>query len=148
MRNKVIGTREYVSILKELVNEGKEVSMVIVGSSMSPFLIHQRDTIFFKKPDRDLKRGDIVFYQRDNGQYVCHRICKITKDGYYLVGDAQTEVEGPLREEQIFARIYKVKRKGKELVSGNFIWNFFERIWIRVIPLRPIAIWILAKIRA
>ena len=33
----------YIPVLKELVEEGKEVSMMISGSSMNPFLIHQRD---------------------------------------------------------------------------------------------------------
>ena len=35
----------YIPVLKELVEEGKEVSMMISGSSMNPFLIHHRDYI-------------------------------------------------------------------------------------------------------
>ena len=65
-----VDTREYLSELKRLVNEGHEVSMLIVGSSMAPFLIHERDTIWFKKPNATLVKGDMVFYQRENGQYV------------------------------------------------------------------------------
>ena len=35
MRNmKVVDTREYVGMLKELTEEGKEVSMMVFGSSM------------------------------------------------------------------------------------------------------------------
>ena len=45
---KVVDTREYVGMLKELTEEGREVSMLIAGSSMSPFLIHERDMIYFK----------------------------------------------------------------------------------------------------
>lgn len=47
---KVVDTREYVGMLKELTEEGKEVSMLVFGSSMAPFLIHARDMIYFKKP--------------------------------------------------------------------------------------------------
>ena len=63
---KVVNTREYVSVLRELTEEGQVVSMQIAGSSMSPFLIHNRDMICFRKPepDRRLKKGDMVFYQR------------------------------------------------------------------------------------
>ena len=104
---------------------------------MSPFLGHARDTIYFQKPDRKLRRGDIVFYQRLGGQFVMHRICRVTEDGYYMVGDAQTEIEGPLKREQIFALITKVNRKGKWIGPGNFWWEFFEHVWIRMIPLRP-----------
>lgn len=50
LRNmKVVDTREYVGMLKELTEEGKEVSMLVFGSSMAPFLIHARDMIYFKK---------------------------------------------------------------------------------------------------
>lgn len=133
---KVVDTREYVSMLRGLVEEGNEVSMLISGNSMSPFLIHQRDTICFKKPDRELKAGDMVFYQRKSGQYVMHRICRAKKEGYYIVGDGQNIIEGPVKREQIFAVITKVQRKGKWIAPGNFWWEFFARIWIRIIPLR------------
>ena len=74
---KVVDTREYVGMLKELTEEGKEVSMLVFGSSMAPFLIHARDMIYFKKPDRELQKGDIVFFRRKSGQFVMHRIWKM-----------------------------------------------------------------------
>ncbi len=135
---KIVDTREYVGVLRELTEEGREVSMIISGSSMSPFLIHERDTIYFKKPDRELRRGDMVFYQRLNGQFVMHRIWKVKPEGYYIVGDAQQIIEGPVAREQIFALITKVRRKGKILKPGDFWWEFFERVWIRMVPMRRI----------
>lgn len=137
-RVKVVDTREYVSVLKELTEEGKEVSMIISGSSMSPFLIHQRDKICFRKPGRELKKGDMVFFQRLNGQYVMHRIWKVKPEGYYIVGDAQKEIEGPVERQQIFAVITKIQRKGKWMEPGDFWWEFFEHVWINMIPLRGI----------
>ena len=137
---KVVDTREYVSVLRELVEEGREVNMVVWGSSMTPFLGHGRDTIFFSAPERELRRGDMVFYQRDTGQFVMHRIWKVKKDGYYIVGDAQTIIEGPIRWDQIFARITKVNRKGKMISNGDFWWEFFEKVWIRMVPMRPVIV--------
>ena len=96
---RLVDTRAYVGMLKELVEQGKEVRMVISGSSMAPFLIHGRDSIFF---------------------------C-----------DGQTEIEHNVRREQIFARVTQVERKGKRLAPGSFWWGFFEKVWIRMIPLRP-----------
>ncbi len=132
-----VDTFEYVSMLKELVEEGREVSILISGSSMNPFLIHGRDSVFFKAPDRPLRVGDMVFYQRKSGQYVLHRIWKIKDGSFYIVGDAQTEIEGPVSREQIFALVTKVQRKGRILVEGDFWWEFFARVWIRIVPLRP-----------
>lgn len=141
MHRRTVDTREYVDMLRGLVDEGREVSMLVAGGSMSPFLIHYRDTIFFKRPDRPLRRGDMVFYQRDSGQYVMHRIQRVKKDGLYIVGDAQTQIEGPVRPEQVFAIITKVRRKGKMIQPGDFWWEFFAAAWLCVIPLRPIIMW-------
>lgn len=136
MVERVVDTNEYVSVLREIAESGKVVSLRISGGSMTPFLAHGRDYIYFTKPDRELRRGDMVFYQRQNGQYVMHRIYKKKADGYYIVGDAQAEIEGPIAESQIFARIVKVKRKDRLLQPGDFWWEFFEHVWIRIVPLR------------
>ena len=131
-----ISTQEYLDIMKEQVENGKEASMIISGNSMSPFLEHGRDTIYFKKPFRDLRRGDMVFFQRKDGQYVMHRLLKIKKEGYYFIGDNQKEVEGPVPADCVFAIVIRVKRKGKILTSGSFWWFFFAHIWLRLIPVR------------
>ncbi len=50
---KVVDTREYVGMLKELTEEGKEVSMLVFGSSMAPFLyLCKGYDIFQKAADR------------------------------------------------------------------------------------------------
>ena len=131
-----VDTDVYVSMLRDLVNEGKECRLLISGSSMAPFLVHERDSIIFSKPDRELRRGDMVFYQRDNGQYVMHRILHVRPEGLYIIGDAQTEVEGPVKPEQVFALVTKVNRKGKWVGPGNFWWWFFSTVWLRLFPIR------------
>lgn len=141
-----IDTREYIGMLRELTEEGKEVSLMISGVSMTPFLGHHRDIICFKKPDRALHKGDMVFYQRWTGQYVMHRICRVKADGYYIVGDSQTEIDGPIKEEQIFGLITKVCRKGEWIGPGNFWWEFFEHVWLWIIPLRPMILGMYNKV--
>ena len=66
-----------------------------------------------------------------------HRICGVHGESYDLIGDGQTEIEHNVRREQIFARVTQVERKGKRLAPGSFWWGFFEKVWIRMIPLRP-----------
>lgn len=136
--SKVLDTEEYVSVLKEVIESGKETGIRIAGNSMSPFLAHERDYVYLKKPDRELKKGDIVFFQRRNGQYILHRICRCTPEGFYIVGDAQMEIEGPVERGQIFAIVTKACRKGKWIQKGDFWWDFFERVWINMIPLRRV----------
>ena len=115
-----VDTQEYLTVLKDLVQQGKEVSLLVSGNSMSPFLIHERDYVYFRKPNRPLRPGDIVFFQRKTGQYIMHRIWKIKPEGFYIVGDAQKVIEGPVAEEQVFAIVTRVQRKGKWIMPGDF----------------------------
>lgn len=140
MQQREVDTRQYVSVLRSLIEKGKEVCMTISGSSMSPFLIHHRDSVSLSKPNRQLRKGDVAFFQRIDGAFVLHRICKVRPEGYYFIGDAQTVVEGPILREQIFAIVTKAKRKGRWIVPGSFWWLFFERIWLNIVPLRRLII--------
>ena len=118
-----IANNVYIPVLKDLVEEGKEVSMMISGSSMNP--------------EEELKAGDMVFFQRRDEAYVMHRIHHINKEGkLFIIGDAQVDMEGPIDKEQVFAIIIKVKRKGKWIAPGDFWWEFFEHIWLHLIPFR------------
>ena len=141
MENRIIREIDndiYIPVLIDIIKTGKDVNLLISGSSMSPFLCHHRDTIIISKPTEPFKRGDMVFYIRDSGQYVMHRIHHIDKDNMlYIVGDAQVQIEGPVRPDQVFGVIHKVIRKGQLLQKGDFWWDFFEKIWIRIVPLRP-----------
>ena len=140
-----IDTRQYVSVLRELTEQGEEASMLVLGGSMAPFLVHERDCFCFEKPKRELKKGDMVFFQRVSGEFIMHRIYKISKEGYFVVGDAQNYIEGPIKREQIFAYVTKVQRKGKWIEPGDFWWEFFEHVWIRVIPLRRVIRKVISK---
>lgn len=133
-----LDTDAYVSALRDLVNEGKECRLLISGSSMAPFLVHERDSIIFSKPQRELQRGDMVFYQRETGQFVMHRILRVKPEGLYIVGDAQTEIEGPVNPSQVFAVVTRAQRKGKWIGPGDFWWWFFRTVWLRLVPVRKI----------
>jgi hypothetical protein len=120
-----------------LLEDGYTVPLVISGGSMTPFLIHERDTVFLSPPDRIFKRGDMILYRRGNGQYVLHRVYAVEPQGYCLVGDAQSVLEHGIRHDQVIAWVSAVNRKGKIQKPGCFWWDFFEKVWIRMIPVRP-----------
>ncbi len=133
-----VDTQTFLGAIKDMVREGHDVPVTITGGSMTPFFVHGRDRVILRKISRPLKTGDMVLYQRESGQYVMHRIRYIKKQRteYYMIGDAQTVTEGPLKEEQIVAVVTAVCRKGKWLKPGDFWWEFFSRIWLHIIPLR------------
>lgn len=119
-----------------LLEETESVPLVISGGSMVPFLVHGRDSVYLSKVTAPLKRGDMILYRRDNGRYILHRIWRIEKESFTMVGDAQTVLEPGIRPDQVLARVTAVRRKGKLLRSGSFWWEFFEKVWIRIVPLR------------
>lgn len=135
-KQRVMDTNAYLDTLRELVENGQQVSLKISGNSMMPFLIHGRDTILFGPVEKELKKGDMVFYQRTDGQYVMHRICRVAPEGYYIIGDAQCDIEGPVDRSRIFAIVSAACRKGKWIQKGSFWWEFFAHVWIRMIPVR------------
>lgn len=137
---KVVAPEELMEPLLGLLEETESVPLVISGYSMTPFLVHGRDTVYLSKVNRPLKRGDMILYRRRSGAYILHRIYRVEEDTYTLVGDAQTLLEPGIRPDQVLALVTAVRRKGKLLQRGSFWWDFFEKVWIRMVPLRSKAV--------
>ena len=121
---------------EDLLRHGAELPLVVSGGSMLPFLAPGRDSVLLKAPDRAMKRGDIVFYRRANGAYILHRLLRVRNGSCWMVGDAQTVIEGPLPESCIFAYVTRVQRKGKIEKPGTLRWAFFAHGWLALRPLR------------
>ena len=133
--------------LLALLREVEAVPLVISGGSMTPFLVHGRDTVYLSKIERAPRKGDMVLYQRVNGAYVLHRVLKAENGLYTMLGDAQTRPEPGIHETQLRAVVSAVRRKEKLLQKGSFWWDFFEKIWIRMVPLRPAVRWVYSYFR-
>lgn len=133
----VLDTNQYLDAVCRMISEGKEnVPVPVKGVSMRPFL-RDGDFAYLVSLPRKLKRGDIVLFQRKNGQYVLHRIYKILKNGsYLLLGDSQLEPE-PVMEEQFRAKVSFVRCMGQECRPGSFKWWLFAVPWLRLAPWRP-----------
>ncbi|MBQ6569247.1 MAG: S24/S26 family peptidase [Clostridia bacterium] len=136
MNSRIVDNSVFLPILKGIIEEGNDVSLTVSGGSMVPFVVSGRDTVVLSPINGDLKKGDVAFFQRNNGQYVLHRIYKVKPDGFYFLGDSQTFVEGPIERNQIFALCTSVCRKGKWKKPGSFYWFFFKHIWIHTRPAR------------
>lgn len=109
--------------------------LVITGGSMTPFLVGGRDTVYLSRLTRPARRGDMLLYRRRNGAYVLHRVYR-AEETLTMVGDAQTELEPGICPSQVMAIVTRVERKGKSLGPGAFWWEFFEEVWLRMIPVR------------
>lgn len=76
---------------------------------------------------------------------VLHRVSRVTKSGWYLLGDSQTDPEGPVHGEQICCLVLAVRRKGKWYGRNSALWRFFKTVWLVLTPVRPLFIAMLAR---
>lgn len=134
---RVIEPEALMAQLPQLLLEAESVPLIISGNSMAPFLKHGRDTVYLSRVTQPPKKGDMILYRRKNGQYILHRIYRVRNGAYDLVGDGQWGIEPGIRPEQILAVVNTVRRKGKLLRKGSFQWEFFEHIWLALLPARP-----------
>ncbi len=134
MRKNVVG--EFMDI-ETLLKSGQTIQLFPQGYSMYPLLVPGRDEVILSPlPDRPLRRGDVALYRRDTGILVLHRICRCKEDGYYMVGDNQVQVEGPLRKEQVIGIMSGFVRKGKLLSSDDLWYRILSRVWLIMRPVR------------
>ena len=125
--------------IESLLEHGKTVQLKPQGHSMYPLFVQGRDWAVIKKADCDkLKKGDVILYRREGGILVLHRICKIKNGEFYLVGDNQCEVEGPLKKEQVKGVLTLIKRRGKDIYVKHPLYVLLSRLWLFLRPVRPV----------
>lgn len=115
---------------QNVFENGQSIRITVVGDSMYPFLRSGIDSVELIKADFcDIELNDIVLVERLSGEYVLHRVFKKTQYNFYLQGDAQTYIEGPLNPEQLKARVKTIWRGDRVVPCSNYIWQLTGKIW-------------------
>ena len=131
--------KEIVPIMEEIIKSGGQCKLRVTGYSMTPILKHLRDSVILTSPqNRAIKKGEIVFIQRDTGQYVLHRVLKIIDDETFVMnGDAQqwTEI---VKNKQVIGVCSKIIRKDKEISCDNLLYKLIIKVWQCSMPIRHI----------
>ena len=124
--------------LEQLLREGNIIRIKPQGYSMYPLFIPGRDEALIQQAEAETcHRNDVVLYRRDQGILVLHRICKVTSQGFYMVGDNQCEVEGPLRPDQIIGKLIAVNRNSREFSVKVPLYKLCSSLWLFMLPIRP-----------
>ena len=126
-----------VSFEEELERSGKLV-YTTVGTSMNPLIKQDRDLSIIEKPKGRLKKYDVAFYKRPNGQYVLHRVVKVLDDGYVILGDNCVNKEFNIKESQILGVLVSLVRNGKEVDLNSFGYKLYVRARYAHYPVRVI----------
>ncbi|MFQ8601084.1 MAG: PqqD family peptide modification chaperone [Oscillospiraceae bacterium] len=105
----------WIQAVEPLLAQGHSFRVCPKGDSMFPFLISGRDSALLgKKPAEALRRGDIVLFQRPDRSLILHRIIRRKNGVFFIVGDNETDIEGPVYPEQIKAAAVSIVRDGRD----------------------------------
>ena len=141
-------THTYQNDIEQLLQDGNILKIRPQGYSMYPLFISGRDQALVQQVSLDsLRKNDVVLYRRDHSILVLHRICRITRDGFYMVGDNQSEIEGPLRPDQVRGKLIGFIRKGREISVRNPLYRVLSSLWLLMLPVRPLCFRLTAFLR-
>lgn len=119
--NKKASFEELYPIIQETVEQGNSFSFCAFGRSMLPYIRNGKDLVVLGPTQNPIKRHDVVFYRRDNGRFVLHRVLKVYPDGSCdLCGDNQFSIEKGIRAHQIIAKLIRVERNGRVILPNSF----------------------------
>lgn len=136
---KKIKSAEMFPVIKEILEGGGRAWITVTGMSMYPFLREDEDCVELSSASIEtIRRGDIVLIQRFTGEYILHRVLRVGKGSFYIIGDAQQWIEGPLLPEQLIAVVTAIKRNKLQFSCHNKLWKLLVRVWINIVPLRHI----------
>ena len=140
---------QLVEVMNTAFDQNLKFEMPVNGTSMLPF-IHAGDLVMLDKiSNHKIKKGDVVLYKRENGQYVLHRIQSIKNKKLVMLGDNQLKLEKNIAYNQLLAKMISYKTKKKDVSVKSFKYRFWTNIWniylIRYVILK--VKWLLLKLK-
>lgn len=126
---------DLMPLIRERLADGQSVTFSPRGTSMLPMLRQGRDGVVLSPLPDKLKKYDLPLYQRQNGQYVLHRIIK-AGETYTCIGDNQFEYEYGLRHDQMIAVVTAFTRDGRRIEVTAPGYRVYCRFWVAVRPVR------------
>lgn len=130
--NKKIEFNTVRPFIDEKFNKNEAFVFKPNGISMLPFIKGGKTNVEIKKYEGGAKKFDVVFYVRDDGKYVMHRIISVKNGFYRICGDNQCRLED-VKDECIFATVTKVD--GKSTRGGFF---YLHTLWLRRLIIRTV----------
>lgn len=125
--------------IEQLLEAGEVIQIYPEGYSMYPMFGPGRDAAVIKKADvKKIRRADVVLYRRKGSILVLHRVVKRKGSQFYMAGDNQTEVEGPVEEDQIRGILTAFVRNGRRISVKNPVYVIWSGLWLMFLPVRGI----------
>lgn len=145
---KTIKSEDIFKTIREVLSRGSSVRITVTGDSMYPFLKPNIDSVVLCHKDLcEIKKGDIVLAIREDGDYILHRVFRTTQTQFYVVGDAQQDIEGPFNPKQLIATVTSVYKANKHFFCSSLYWRLLSYLWLLLLPFRYLIINLYFKFR-
>ncbi len=115
-------------LIKERLAAGQSMRFSPKGTSMLPMLRQGIDSVVLSPLPEKLRKYDLPLYQRDNGQFVLHRIVA-AGDSYTCIGDNQFELERGVRPDQMIGVVTAFYRGEKRHSILESSYRLYCRVW-------------------
>ena len=120
---------DYEELIREVLASGGEFRLYPHGTSMLPLLRQGIDSVALRKLDRPPRKFDILFYKRQDGSYILHRVKEVTKEGIVLWGDNHTMLEYGITEKNIIGHAARIFRGETELDCQSLKYRAYLWLW-------------------
>ncbi|MBP3312889.1 MAG: S24/S26 family peptidase [Butyricicoccus sp.] len=108
-----------------------------VGKSMLPLIRGGLDTVALAPPD-ELRAGDVVWYRREDGSEVLHRVLRVEGDTLDLCGDNQIWVERGVKRAQVLGVMRGFYRSERYIDTKSAGYRLYVRVWRHLLLRRVI----------
>ena len=135
LQNKEVRLGELLPVIRERLESGSNIWIYPNGTSMLPMIRQGMDKVLLSPLPNQLQKYDLPFYQRDNGQFVLHRIVEVGET-FTCIGDNQFILERCIRQDQMIAVVTAFMRNGKEISVNKLSYRLYCRFWHYTRPIR------------
>ena len=155
MNKKQFELAQTIGVIEEVLSSGGEFKLYPRGTSMLPFIVQDEDSVILKRADgplkrhdvafyrrangqfvlkkgesNELKRHDIAFYRRKSGQFVLHRVMNVEPNGTYVMcGDNQINLERGIEDSQIIGVMSALYKKESLFDQTAFSHKLYRTFW-------------------
>lgn len=136
-----IPNEEIYAQIKTLIDEGHNVTIAVVGTSMQPFFESYRDEIMLTKCSAP-KVNDVVLARTDHNLYAAHRVTAICGQRFTMRGDGNVYGTETAAFSDIIGVVNHYRRCGaKEFRKLDSLrWRWHTLTWPRNTTLRRLAL--------
>lgn len=129
MDKRVVANEILLEDAAALMEEGREVTLRPLGSSMLPFIRGGKDSVRLKKMPA-VAVGDMLLVRLPGPRYVLHRLIGKEGDRLTLMGDGNLVGVERCTVADVLGTVTAIERGSRVVKPGNGLW------WRRLRPLR------------